>query len=117
MHELPVTQSIINICTEEAEKNGVTKVEKINIVVGALSDIVPDSIYMYFELLVKGTILEGTILNIKKIKARILCKDCGFEEELSKRGFKCSSCNSENVKILGSSQLYIEDMEVTDERD
>jgi len=53
MHELPVTQNIINICTEEAEKNGVKKIDKINIVVGALSDIVPDSIQINF------TIVEG----------------------------------------------------------
>jgi len=115
MHELPVTQNIINICIEEAEKNGAKKIDKINIVVGALSDIVPDSIHMYFELLTKGTILQGTELKVKKIKARILCKDCGLEEELNKSGFKCNNCKSENVKILGSSQLYIESMEVDDD--
>jgi hydrogenase nickel incorporation protein HypA/HybF len=115
MHELPVTQNIINICIEEAEKNDAKSIDKINIVVGALSDVVPESIHMYFELLAKGTILQGCILNVKKVKARLLCKDCGFEEEMNKRGFICSSCKSENVKILGSSQLYIESMEVSED--
>lgn len=114
MHELPVTQSIVNICLEELEKNKGKAVKEINIVEGELSDMVPESIHMYFEILTKGTKLQDAVLNIAKIPAKIQCKDCSFEGTFNKTDFFCSKCGSENISIVGGREFYIDSMEVED---
>lgn len=114
MHELPVTQSIVNICLEEANKNGVKRIDKINIVEGELSDMVPESISMYFELLTKDTPLMGAILNIKKVPGKINCKDCGAENDYEKGIFTCRNCGSDNIRISGGKEFYIDSIEVDD---
>jgi hydrogenase nickel incorporation protein HypA/HybF len=115
MHELPVTQSIVNICLEEAEKNGVKRIDKINIVEGELSDMVPESISMYFELLTKDTPLMGATLNIKKVPGKIKCLDCGAEEDYVKGVFNCRNCGSNKVRISGGREFYIDSMEAEDD--
>lgn len=70
MHELPITQSIINISCEEAVKHNVKKVRKIKIKVGELTGLVPQSIQYYFDIISKGTIIEGAVLDVEKYRLK-----------------------------------------------
>jgi hydrogenase nickel incorporation protein HypA/HybF len=49
MHELPITESILNIVITYAEKNAVKKVMAINLRVGKLSDLEDEWIQRYFD--------------------------------------------------------------------
>ena len=112
MHEYPITQSIVRITEEELEKSKAKKVLEIKIVVGELSGLVPDCIQSYFDILSKGTKVEGAILKIDKRKVNIKCKDCGFESPMDLSRSNCSSCGSLNLKLIGGKEYYIESMEV-----
>ncbi|MCJ7747981.1 MAG: hydrogenase maturation nickel metallochaperone HypA, partial [Desulfobacterales bacterium] len=54
MHELPITESILNIVLKHAEMNSVRKVMAIHLKVGKLSDLEDDWIQRYFDYLSKG---------------------------------------------------------------
>lgn len=112
MHELPITQSIINISCEEAIKHNVKKVNKIKIKVGELTGLVPQSIQYYFDIISKGTIIEGAVLDVEKIPIKVKCKECGFEDFLPKDCYTCPKCKSSNIKISGGNEFYIDSMEV-----
>lgn len=113
MHELPVTQSIINIATEEAEKHNASKVNNIKLVVGELTGMVPECIQYYFDLLGKGTILEGAELIVKRIPLVAQCKDCNFEGNMNKFSENvCPNCKSTNIRVKGGKEFYIDSMEV-----
>jgi len=49
MHELPITESILNIVITYAEKNDVKKVMAVNLRVGRLSDLEDEWIQRYFD--------------------------------------------------------------------
>lgn len=112
MHELPITESIVRIAKEEAEKHNASKVKEIRIKVGELSGLIPDCIQLYFDMVSEGTIVHGAVLKIDKIPIKIRCNDCGFEEELPQRQFNCSKCQSFNVKVIGGNEYLIDSMEV-----
>lgn len=112
MHELSITQSIVNICSEEAEKHNVRKVTEIRIKIGELCGLVPECIQTYFDLVSSGTKVEGARLMIEKIPMKVICNDCGFQEIMSPRFERCSSCGSENFKIINGKEFYIDSLEV-----
>ena len=112
MHELAVTQNIIKISSEEADKHNASRVKEIRIKVGELSGLLPDCIQYYFDIASAGTRVEGALLKIEKIPITMRCKDCGAEEELSSRRYTCGSCNSYNIKIIHGNEFYIDSLEV-----
>lgn len=112
MHELSVTQSIINISSEEAEKHKAKKVKEIKILVGELSGLIPETIQYYFDIASKGTKVEGAKLNIEKVPIKVRCNECGFEAEMDRNSYCCKNCESLNIKIIKGTEFLIQSMEV-----
>ena len=59
MHELPVTESILNIVLTHAKRNRARKVISIHLKIGELSDLENEWVQRYFDYLSKDTIAEG----------------------------------------------------------
>lgn len=112
MHELSVTEGILKICLDEGEKNKIQKINKINIVVGELTDLIPSCITYYFNIVSKGTIAEEAEIVINKSSVVIKCFNCGFEGQLAKGKYLCPKCNSDDYKITKGKEFYIDTMEV-----
>ncbi|MEZ0536912.1 hydrogenase maturation nickel metallochaperone HypA [Caldicellulosiruptoraceae bacterium PP1] len=111
MHEYYVTQQMIEIATDEAKKANAKKINKISVVVGELTGIIDESLKFYFDLLVKGTILEGSELEIINKKAKLRCQQCNLLFERTNT-FLCPKCNSKSKLTEHGKEFYIESIEV-----
>ena len=76
MHELPVTQSILKIALQHAEKANAKRIIDLNIVMGELSSIVDDSIQLYWDIIAKDTIAEGATLHFRRVPAELQRMTC-----------------------------------------
>ncbi len=112
MHELSVTQSILDIVFDHARKNQSRKILKVHLVVGAISGVVPDSIQFCFEALTKETIAEGAMLEIEKVPYTGECASCSKSFELSDYIQSCPDCRSNDIEITGGRELYVKEFEV-----
>lgn len=74
MHEMPYTQSILELALESA---GEKKITQIRLRVGLLSAIVPESVEVFFDYLSKGTNAEGALLLFETEPILLTCKSCG----------------------------------------
>ena len=112
MHELAVTQGILQFALDEANRRGADRVSALTVAVGALSGIVPDCIETYFALVAEGTLAEGARLTFRRIPARVRCADCQKEGELPDFRLRCPFCASRAVTLLSGREAYIESMEI-----
>jgi hydrogenase nickel incorporation protein HypA/HybF len=111
MHEMSITQGIIDICESHA---GGRRVLSIDVEIGELSSVVPDAVEFCFEACSHGTLMEGARLNIIRIPGRGHCLECETETPLTALFGTCQSCGSYQVKIVSGEEMRVREIEVDD---
>ena len=118
MHEMGIAMQIIEIAVASIPvdlKNA--QVKKVNIKVGKLSAVVPESLHFCFQIATQDTPLSDAELNIEEIPLRIRCTDCNAEWIANEPVFLCRKCNGKSVKMLSGRELDITSIEVVDKDD
>jgi hydrogenase nickel incorporation protein HypA/HybF len=113
MHELPVTQSILEIALRHAIKGGAKRILAINLTIGDLTGFVDDSIQFYFDYLSKETAADGARLTIERIPARARCHQCGAEyAPPDSRIWTCPQCEALGGEVIAGKEFYVASIEV-----
>ena len=112
MHELPVTQNILEIAVRHGKKSNATRILQLNIVIGQLSSFIDESIQFYWDIISEGTIAEGALLNIERIPAKFNCLECSKSYSLSHNGYECPKCGSTRVEILSGKEFYLDSLDI-----
>ena len=115
MHELAVTESILQIVLQSAEENGAKKVTDISLTIGALSSIVNDSVQFYWDHISKGSIAEEAKLHFNRILAKLKCLSCGNEFQLIEELTPCPNCHSINLQIIAGEEFQVDAIEIEKE--
>ena len=112
MHELSVTQSLLEIALQHAEKANARRVTDLNIVIGDLASMVDDSIQFYWEIIAKDTIAEQARLNFRRVPAELQCQDCFEKYHPTERELACPKCNGVNTRIIAGEEFALESIDV-----
>jgi hydrogenase nickel incorporation protein HypA/HybF len=112
MHELSVTENILKITLEYAEKEKATKVTDIYLNIGQLSSIVDDSVQFYWDLIAKDTICESAKLTFNRIPARMSCKSCQNEYNLGPEPGPCPVCGSHDVLVISGDEFQMDSINI-----
>lgn len=112
MHELSVTENILEIATTHAIRNEAKKVSDINIIIGQLSSIVDDSVQFYWDIISKDTICDLSQLHFERKEAVFLCSDCKTEFAPGHEIIPCPNCGSINLQLLSGEEFYLESIEI-----
>jgi len=112
MHELSVTQSVLDIALAHAERAGAKRVLLIDLVIGDLASILDDSVQFYWEMIAKGTPAEGAKLRFTRLPLELRCTDCGCIFSPDADSFGCPACQSSRVRVHQGEELRVESIEV-----
>ncbi len=112
MHEFPVTEQIIKIAAEQAEKNNALKVTQINLVVGESSGFIGESIQMYFDIISEGTICKGAILKMENVKTKWKCPACDILYSRQPLSFACPNCGMDGLPTEIGREFYVQSIEI-----
>ncbi len=116
MHELPITQSILELCLEYGEQAGASSVKKLTLVIGDLSSVIDESVQFYWDIVSKDTICEGAQLHFERIPAKFKCLECQNEYLLQKGELSgCPECGSIRVKAIEGDEFRLESIDVETE--
>ena len=112
MHELPITQSIIEIAVRHGEQANARRVTDIYLVIGQFSSVVDDSVLFYWDIISKDTICEGARVHFERIPAELQCLDCSHIFTVSNELIPCAQCNSTLVKIIAGKEFRLDCIEI-----
>jgi hydrogenase nickel incorporation protein HypA/HybF len=112
MHELSVATAVLNTALKHAEHRRVTVV---NLRIGSLRQVVPESLRFYFEILARDTACEGAALELVQLDARLHCSGCDREWSPEIPAFRCPDCDSGDVQIAAGDELEVDYIEVEEQ--
>jgi hydrogenase nickel incorporation protein HypA/HybF len=109
VHELSLSSAILATVVKHAEGRRVTAV---NLKVGQLRQVIPDSLEFYFEFVSRGTVCEGARLEQELVPAALACEPCGRQWEIEIPAFRCPFCGGSDVAIRSGEEFQVESIEV-----
>ena len=112
MHELAITQSILDISLRHAEKARARRITDIHLVIGQFSSIVDDSVQFYWDIVANDTIAQGATLHFNRIPGEMTCESCGHVFRPQDVTFACPSCSSILVKITKGEEFRVDSIDV-----
>lgn len=115
MHELPITQSILDITVEHARRAGGGRVTRVHLVVGELSKVVDDCVQFYWDILSEGTLAQGAQLAIRRPPLELHCQSCDATFQPSEQDFRCTACGGSEVRVTGGDEFWVEALDIEDE--
>jgi hydrogenase nickel incorporation protein HypA/HybF len=111
MHELSLTQSVVDTI---AERMGEARITTVRLEIGKLSGVVVDSIRFCFDLVAEGTTLAGAALEVDEPSGECRCRECATEFSVDDPIVLCPACESANVHVLAGRDLRIMSVEVSE---
>jgi hydrogenase nickel incorporation protein HypA/HybF len=108
MHELGITQEVIEIVARRA---GGAKVRRVVLEIGKLTAVLPDAVRFCFDLCAEDTVVAGATLDIVETPGRAKCRACGGEVILH-RPFGMCSCGSSDLDWVSGEELRVREIEV-----
>ena len=121
MHEMPLTQSLLNLALKNA---GGQRITDIYLEVGRMSVVVPESVEVFFDYLSQETLAEGATLHFDIKPIEMTCLDCGELQDLSewlderphivmqKAFARACTCGSKNLRVTGGVKFGLVSIDV-----
>ena len=110
MHELGVVFEVVKTVLDFAEKNGVTKIDKVVLQIGELSSMIPKYIEACYPAAVDRTLMQDTKLEIEILPGNAICKRCNRVFNLTLHNGKCPDCRGGQWELLSGKEFIIKEI-------
>ncbi len=114
MHELAVTQGILDIALGSLEEAGGHRVGRIDLAIGEMTGVVEECVRFYFGVISRGTPAEDAELSVRVVPTSARCQSCGETFLVRECGWVCPRCASACSDLTGGKELIVESIEVRD---
>jgi hydrogenase nickel incorporation protein HypA/HybF len=111
VHELSLCHAIAEVARTYAEGR---HVEIVRVQIGALRQVVPDSLSFSWSLVREHEMLPDAELELELVAAQVGCRSCGEHSEVTSRwSICCPQCESFDVEVLRGDEFQITSLEVS----
>lgn len=107
MHELALSQNIVDLVVERARQEGVRAVSKVTIEVGKAAGVEPDALRFCFDIVTADTLVQGAELVIETIALQARCRHCASRFEPAGLFSACPRCGSYAPSLERGGELRI----------
>jgi len=108
MHELAVTESMLEIAIRHGKAAGAKRVTDLYLVIGKLSSVVDDSVQFYWDIVSKGTICEGAQLHFERLPASLRCLECHATYDVDGDFTPCPTCGRARIEVVAGQEFRLD---------
>lgn len=111
MHELSITESILEIALRHMREAGASRVTDLYLVIGELSTVVDESVQFYWDIITVDTPAAGSRLHFRRVAAEMTCLNCGRKFG-PRDALACPACDGIDIRIDAGEEFFLESIEV-----
>ena len=112
MHELSLCQGIVDLACQQAAADGARRVLRVRIAIGSLSHVEPSAIEFSYDVVSRGTLADGSVLEIERPAGRGHCLGCETVVTITARDQPCPHCGGHRWVLIGGDELRVLELEV-----
>ena len=112
MHEMSLCEGILQILENEARSQNYERVKTVWLEIGALAGVEPEAMAFSYDAVCRGTLAEGSRLEIIDLPATAWCMVCGQSVEIRQRQDGCPQCGGYQIQVTGGDETRIKELEV-----
>lgn len=105
MHELSITENLLDIALKRSNSK---RILKVNLLIGPFSEDREEEIRFYWRDLAKGTPGEGAKLHFEHIKPDLRCLECGGTLNLEANESICVYCQNSRSQLSREDEVKLE---------
>jgi len=114
VHELAISSAVLESVLRHADGRRVTSVQ---LRVGHLRQVVPDSLEFYWDIVTRDGLCEGSVLELEVVPAVLQCAACEHEWEIAAPPFRCPACGGGEVAAVRGEELEVVSIAVEHEEE
>lgn len=114
MHELSIAQAILHTVEQRA---GGRSVRRVDVRIGHLRQVVPDSLAFAWEMVTTDTLHEGCVLEIEHVPAVVRCRACAADTTLDWPILVCGACEGHDVELVSGEEFQLVSLDVEEPAD
>jgi hydrogenase nickel incorporation protein HypA/HybF len=105
MHEASIMQCVFDLALARLPNESATRIDRLRLRVGALAGVVPEALIFAFEALKAETPAARAELEIERVPARLVCRNCHREFEPECFPAPCPGCGDWAAEIRQGQEL------------
>jgi hydrogenase nickel incorporation protein HypA/HybF len=111
MHELSVARAIVEVASEAVR--GAGQVTAVRIRIGPLAAVAPEALSFCYEVVTRGTVLDGSRLVVESAPVVIHCPSCDRDAKVRDVcRLVCPVCGTPTADVRSGRELEVESIEV-----
>lgn len=112
MHEMALCEAIADVVKPYAVDR---HVDVVRVRVGALRQVVPESLSFCWAMLRDFENLPGAELELEFVAAAVRCRPCGRDSEITSQwSLLCPLCQSADIEVLRGDEFLVTSLDVSD---
>ena len=112
MHELSLTQNLVEIAAEHARRAGATAIRSITLEIGDLCGALPEALEFAFDVCRSGTLAAEATLIIRRVAGRGRCAACAADAEVTQLTAVCPACGALAFELVAGRELRLLELEI-----
>lgn len=112
MHELSLCQAIAGVVAPHAAGR---RVDVVRVRVGALRQVVPESLEFCWTLVRDHHDMADARLELEFVPAEVACRECGRRSAIESRfSVACPQCRSAEVAVVAGEEFMVTSVDVSE---
>jgi hydrogenase nickel incorporation protein HypA/HybF len=107
MHELSIAYGVLQQVESLAKEHRAKKIQEVELEIGVLAQVFPESLEAAFEMASEGGIAQGARLKMLFKNAQVHCLQCDARFESDGTNFACPSCRQARTEVVGGNDILL----------
>lgn len=110
MHELSLAESVLQIIEETASTDGFCRVRAVVLEVGQLAAVEVEALRFCFDVVLRGSVADGAVLEIVVVPGRGWCAHCAGMVPMPELMACCPQCGSDGLQARTGLEMRVQSL-------